>query len=271
MTSRVLLVLLTFNQVRYIEACIKSILSQDYRNLELCIFDDHSTDGTYELLMKIISSYEGPIGVSVFRHPRNMSPPWNMRAVHETLSEKEFDYFALCEGDDIWKTHRVSIQVEKFNNHPDVDVVANNVAVIDAFGKLVSGSFFRTQNQSMGVEEYIAGGPINANTGTMYRKHKALVESLKFWEEIDFGKTIYTLCKRDSVLLLDPEIVGYYRLGVGITGANHPLRRSYTDFAHLSLCCRILTDYPQYTGAALERYARCCAKIGINIRDYYSK
>jgi GT2 family glycosyltransferase len=39
-----------FNNRRYIEACIESVLSQTYRNIEHIIIDGGSTDGTLDVI-----------------------------------------------------------------------------------------------------------------------------------------------------------------------------------------------------------------------------
>ena len=40
----------TYNGVQYLPTCIETIISQDYKDYELIISDDHSTDGTKEFL-----------------------------------------------------------------------------------------------------------------------------------------------------------------------------------------------------------------------------
>ena len=52
MSSKVSIILLTYNQVDYIEEAINSVFSQTYNNWELIISDNGSEDGTKELLSK---------------------------------------------------------------------------------------------------------------------------------------------------------------------------------------------------------------------------
>lgn len=52
---------LTYNHERYIESCLKGILSIDYPNLEICLLDDGSSDKTFEIARAFADSTERPI------------------------------------------------------------------------------------------------------------------------------------------------------------------------------------------------------------------
>ena len=45
----------TFNRARQVQAALKSVLAQTYREFEVIVIDDGSTDGTGEALQEIIS------------------------------------------------------------------------------------------------------------------------------------------------------------------------------------------------------------------------
>ena len=52
MSELISVVMPTFNSRKYIKYSIQSVLSQSYKNLELIIVDDCSTDNTVEIVKK---------------------------------------------------------------------------------------------------------------------------------------------------------------------------------------------------------------------------
>ena len=56
-----------FNGAKYILKAIDSVLSQSFRDFELLIFDDQSTDGTFEIVSKLTDSR-----IKVFRNVSNL-------------------------------------------------------------------------------------------------------------------------------------------------------------------------------------------------------
>jgi len=56
-TSSVLL--LTYNQEKYVAQSLQSLLDQDLDALEIIVSDDHSCDSTWSVIKKIASEYLG--------------------------------------------------------------------------------------------------------------------------------------------------------------------------------------------------------------------
>lgn len=82
-----------YNKKEYIEECVDSILGQTYRNLELLLVDDGSTDGSGE----ICDRYAVKDGrVRVF-HKKNGGPT---AAVVTGLQEAVGDYYTFVDSDD---------------------------------------------------------------------------------------------------------------------------------------------------------------------------
>ena len=47
-----------FNAEKYIEKCLTSIIKQSYKNYQVKVNDDCSTDNSYEMALEICNSYE---------------------------------------------------------------------------------------------------------------------------------------------------------------------------------------------------------------------
>lgn len=81
-----------YNKKEYVAQCIDSILSQSYRNLELLLIDDGSTDGS----SAVCDKYADGERVRVF-HQKNGGPT---TAVMTGLQEACGDYYMFIDSDD---------------------------------------------------------------------------------------------------------------------------------------------------------------------------
>lgn len=62
-----------YNVEQYIQRCIKSVLKQTYKDLEIIVVDDHSPDNSIPLLIDAISDYpDREKQVKIIRHNKNL-------------------------------------------------------------------------------------------------------------------------------------------------------------------------------------------------------
>lgn len=109
MQTLVSFVLLTFNQSRTVQAALQSLLAQSYTPLEIVISDDHSSDGTWELICSEVSRYEGPHHIKVNQNPKNLGVNGNY---NKAFSIASGELILIAAGDDISLPHRASRTVE---------------------------------------------------------------------------------------------------------------------------------------------------------------
>ncbi len=97
----------TFNHENYISDCIRSAQAQTYSNWEMIIVDDGSTDTTYSIAK---SFAENDKRIQVFTQKNigifRLSETYNF-----ALSKSKGKYIAVLEGDDIWLTKKLALQV----------------------------------------------------------------------------------------------------------------------------------------------------------------
>lgn len=99
----------TYNRGWIIKEAVDSVLAQDYRDFELIVVDDGSTDNTPEVL----DAYRGTI--KVFRQENKGVSAARNRGIAEASGR----FIAFLDSDDLWLPQKLSRQVEFFNTTPD--------------------------------------------------------------------------------------------------------------------------------------------------------
>jgi len=116
----------TYNRARFLKEAIESVLAQTYKNLELIIVDDGSTDNTSEVVKeftdkRIIYLYQDNKGVSVARN--------------KGICSIKGQYIAFLDSDDIWLPQKLQKQLEVFKtSRLNPGVVYSGVQYMDYNG-----------------------------------------------------------------------------------------------------------------------------------------
>lgn len=98
-----------YNSDRYIAASIESIISQTYRNLEILITDDGSTDNTTDIVKKYM---ENDDRIKLFHSNGNNGAG---AARNISLSNSKGRYIAFCDSDDTWLPDKIEKQISFMN------------------------------------------------------------------------------------------------------------------------------------------------------------
>lgn len=122
---KVSVLMLTYNQEKYIDDAIKSVMDQvaDF-DFELVIGDDCSTDGTLDHCRQWQQKY-GESRIVIFHNENNMGLQGNFI---KTLDACRGQYVAICEGDDYWcDKSKLQRQVAFLDSHPDYSTSVHRV------------------------------------------------------------------------------------------------------------------------------------------------
>lgn len=129
---RVSVALCTFNGRRYLSEQLRSLADQTRRPDELVVCDDHSADGTPDLLAAFAAT--APFPVHVHRNATTLGTTANFE---RAISLCTCDVIFLCDQDDVWAAEKVARFEAEFAAHPEASLVASDLDVIDATGAAV--------------------------------------------------------------------------------------------------------------------------------------
>lgn len=103
-----------YNGKTYLQNCIESILNQTYKNFELIIVDDMSTDTSVETIDKYVDKR---IHLIQNKRKRYNGGSRNV-GIECALDNFDFDYFCFLDSDDWWKDDKVleTINRELYNH-----------------------------------------------------------------------------------------------------------------------------------------------------------
>lgn len=111
---------ITYNHASYIKECIDGFLMQKTNfNFEVLIHDDHSTDGTEEIIKEYAKQYPDIIK-PLFEKENQYSLGKPIGSAVWNLPRARGKYVAMCEGDDYWiDPYKLQKQVDFLESHPD--------------------------------------------------------------------------------------------------------------------------------------------------------
>ena len=140
------IILPVHNCEKYLSACLKSLVKQSFKNIEIVAIDDNSIDNSFKILKKFAKRYKR---IRVYRNKKNYG-----RAVtlNRSLRKAKANLLAFMGDSDIAYTHRIKKQV-KFNlENPRTVAVGSQCVFINDKNKILGKSKFPLHGISMQFE-----------------------------------------------------------------------------------------------------------------------
>ena len=119
-----------YNCEQTLREAVDSIRRQTYANWELILWDDGSTDGTYEKAKQCAA--EDPDRIRVFHDGQNRRLS---HALNECLHHATGELIARMDGDDLSRPDRLEKQVHYLQEHSEIDLVGTQMNRFDENGQ----------------------------------------------------------------------------------------------------------------------------------------
>lgn len=120
------IVIPSYNHSAFVQDCIRSILAQDYDNIELIIIDDGSRDDSVAKIQEMVAACQQRFVRFEFRHRPNRGL---CRTLNEALDWAEGTYFCPFASDDMALPEKTSFLVSHIQNTAYLAVFGKTVGI----------------------------------------------------------------------------------------------------------------------------------------------
>jgi len=136
------IVTISYNQEKFIEDTIKSVLDQNYSNIEFIVIDAGSSDRSREIIKK----YEGKISKIIFEHDDGPADGLN-----KGFKIANGDILCWLNSDDILLEGSIKKIVQIFDNNGNIDVVYGNTWITNQNGDKIRKFYSDKFNTTMAL------------------------------------------------------------------------------------------------------------------------
>lgn len=203
-TPLVSIVTPSYNQGKFVEQTIQSVLAQDYPNIEYIIMDGGSTDDT----LSIIRKYQDKISKWASEPDGGQS-----NAINKGWRMARGDILAWLNSDDMYPPGAVSSAVSALLKIPAVGMVFGDSYLIDAQGKFISRYSSKNKNG------YRKGMPVEHDIPqpAVFIRKRALQEVGFLNEDLNYcmDYELYMRIAKRFDIIYTPQVLAQMRIYMG--------------------------------------------------------
>lgn len=182
MHELVSIVLPVYNGEKYLAQSIESVLNQTYKNIELIIVNDCSTDSSESIILKY---KEIDTRIVYLKNEVNSKLP---QSLNNGFSVARGDYFTWTSDDNIFHNNAIEVMVEYLKNNNNISLVYCDYRVIDEDGNFCYD--VNVENKQYLIFRNVIGAcflysSYAANKIGNYNVNYFLVEDYEYWLRIN--------------------------------------------------------------------------------------
>jgi len=185
----------TFNRGKYLHRSVSSVINQTFKDWELIIVDDGSSDNSFQIINEFIFRFEN---VRYMKHSNRRTPLATNAGILASCGK----YLAFIGSDDEYKPEYLMQRVEFINSNPDVDFIHGGIEII--------GDPFVKDKNDLSKKIHLSECAIG---GTFFGKRNVFFDldgfsDLKYSDDSDFFERA---AKKFKIVKVDWQSYIYYR------------------------------------------------------------
>ena len=212
----------TYNGERFLRQQLDSVIEQTYKNLEVIVTDDGSTDQT----LAILEEYSHKFGLKYWRNENNLGYARNFERAASLCGG---DYIAFCDQDDAWFPRKIETLLNEIGEY---SLIYSDATLIDEQNNVLAKSYREYVNLPR-----LTGKPFKELIFSCYVRGfqmlftRALLKAaLPMPSDITHDDWLCILATRmNGMKFLDTPLVAYRQHGRNVTGilASYSMAREF--------------------------------------------
>lgn len=196
-----------YNRVNFIVEAVESCMIQSYKNIEIIVIDNFSTDGTYE---KVLECQKKDTRITIVRNEKNVGrvENWNIALRHINGA-----YFQFFMSDDKLDKDAIKDKIEAVKKH-------NNLVIVSSGHKCFPSNYeychFKEETIIEGMDAYKSimksGNWLAGLNNNMFRT-RSMIECGGFDTQLTWGADwnfYFAMLKKGNVAYI-PKMLSYFR------------------------------------------------------------
>lgn len=144
MSAKISVIIITHNRADLLSKAMDSVLTQTYREFELLIIDDASTDNTEELVLKYSKKD------SHIKYYKNKTNLGISKSRNRGVFLSGGEYIAMLDSDDYWiDKEKLGKQKEHLDKHQDLAIIGTAISCVDEKGLILKEDIYFKEDKEI--------------------------------------------------------------------------------------------------------------------------
>ncbi|WP_406685338.1 glycosyltransferase family 2 protein [Seonamhaeicola sp. MEBiC1930] len=201
----------TYNSERFIEDTIKSVINQTYKDWELIIIDDNSTDTTIEIVSRFSNRNSN---IRLIKNKKNSGAAFSR---NKGIKEAKGDFIAFLDADDLWKPEKLEKQIS-FMQINNCKVCYSSYELMNEEGELLNKQI--SALQTLSYKKLLKSNYVGNLTGIYNAKSLGKITSINLRKRQDWLIWLEAIKKSGKPAMGIKESLAIYRVRESSVSSN---------------------------------------------------
>lgn len=263
MNPLISIIIPAFNIEQYIERCLDSVIVQTYKNIEIIVVDDGSTDGTRKIIESYVRKDQRIQGI--YKKNGGVSSARN-----QGIERARGDYIGFVDGDDMIESDMYEFLIDNAIKYgADISHCGYQMVFPDRTDPYYGTGELRLQTNKTGLIDLLKGDPVEPGLcNKLYKRNLFLDITIDINIHIneDLLMNYYLFSKSEKAVFQDEMKYHYMRRDGSATSRTLNENKLLDPSKVLKIMMRKENIYSEINNIIFERYLRQL----INLSTLYS-